>query len=70
MDILGQCPWCHKEAESDVHVLFVCDFAKTVWMNTELYDVLKVWSFDTAFMIILRAFESCNRQKRVQIAML
>lgn len=25
-----KCPWCHGSIESDVHVLFQCDFARTV----------------------------------------
>lgn len=32
-----QCPWCQYERETDNHVLFTCDFAKTVWYSAGLY---------------------------------
>lgn len=30
------CPWCKNECESDMHVLFECGFAKTVWALSSL----------------------------------
>lgn len=26
------CPWCHQEDETDIHVLFECNFARSMWL--------------------------------------
>ena len=31
-----QCPCCHTSQETDTHVLFMCDFARTVWFSSGL----------------------------------
>lgn len=33
-----KCPWCFSELETELHVLFDCDFSKTVWTLTGLQN--------------------------------
>lgn len=70
VNVPGRCTWSHGETKSDVHVLFLCDFANIVWLNAGLAHVIQVLPYDTTFLAILRAFESCTRKERVQICML
>lgn len=41
VNISGQCAWCHSADESTEHVLFECEFAKTVWENTGLQKIVQ-----------------------------
>lgn len=41
VSINTRCPWCHNAEETDVHVLFSCEFAKTVWYTVGLSQVVQ-----------------------------
>lgn len=66
----AQCPWCHRGIEDDVHVLFSCDFARTVWLSAGLPIVNQMGVCDTAFEIIFKIFEQCTKEQQVKAAML
>lgn len=65
-----QCPWCQHAVETDTHVLFTCDFARTVWYSAGMQVVMQVSPHDTAFMILVRLFETCTKEQCVQIALI
>ncbi|XP_074347700.1 uncharacterized protein LOC141686575 [Apium graveolens] len=53
----NRCPWCWSAAETDNHVLFNCDFARTVWSMAGLQQVVRTEMHNTAFEVFLRLFE-------------
>lgn len=70
VDVDVLCPWCHSTVENDVHVLFECDFAKTVWRNSDVHDLIKVVQGDTVFAVLSRCFSTCTRDQCVLIGMI
>lgn len=69
VDISAICPWCHGGLESDTHVLFEFDFAKTVWQTTGIYSLLHVAADNKAFDVIRRFFDGCSREQCVLLGM-
>ncbi|XP_074352984.1 uncharacterized protein LOC141692144 [Apium graveolens] len=57
------CPWCHSKAETDGHVLFSCDFARTVWAIAGMGQVLQCSSYESAGIIIRRAFDTFSKEQ-------
>lgn len=70
VEISEECPWCHREVETDAHVLFDCDFAKTSWIGTGLQHLIQMASNDKAFEVLVKAFSSATREQCVQIGMI
>ncbi|KAL8119749.1 hypothetical protein AgCh_017015 [Apium graveolens] len=66
----AQCPWCWSSTETDMHVLFSCNFARTVWSMAGFQQVVHILPQDTVFTVFLKVFEACNREQCVQIGML
>lgn len=67
MNIL--CPWCHSENETDMHVLFECDFARTVWSLAGMSSIVQQLITDSAGMVIRHVFNNCSREQCVQMGM-
>lgn len=65
-----QCPWYWSEIETDTHVLFTCDFARTVWHTVGLQQVIQALPHETAFMIFCRVFEKCTNEQCVLMGMI
>ncbi|XP_074352980.1 uncharacterized protein LOC141692140 [Apium graveolens] len=63
------CPWCHSEAETDGHVLFSCDFVRTVWAIAGMGQVLQCPSYESAGIIIRRAFDTFSKEQRCLLGM-
>lgn len=70
VDVNIQCPWCHSGVENATHVLFECGFARTVWQDTEFWNIFQILTGDTPFDILRRSFAQCNKAKCVLIGML
>lgn len=70
MNINGNCVWYHSAEESDVHVLFGCDFTKTVWVNSGLQNHVLVLPNESAFDVLLRVFHACTRDQSAIVGML
>lgn len=66
----GQCPWCRNEIETDTHVLFTCDFARSVWYSAGLQQRVQALGQEAAFTIFLRIFETCTQEQNALVAML
>lgn len=64
------CPWCHAGLESDVHVLFTCGFAKTIWITAGLKELIQCSLNDTAVAVIVNIFTTSSKEQRVQVAMI
>lgn len=67
VDIEAVCPWCRSVMENDVHVLFECDFARTMWQTSGMHDLVEVMPDDTALSVFSRCF---SRDQCVLIGML
>lgn len=64
VDISPVCSWCQLHGESDVHVLFSCDFAKEVWRRAGLGDVIQLLDGDTAMSVLKRVFQYNGIERR------
>lgn len=64
-----RCPWCHSAEETDVHALFLCEFAKTVWYAVGLSQIVQTIQTETAFRGMVKVFEMCSRNQCIQFAM-
>lgn len=69
VDVSTVCPWCHSANENDVHVLFECDFARTVWMMEDLQSTVARMHNESCFDIISRVFQTATREKCALIGM-
>ena len=70
VDIDVRCPWCHSEIETDVHIMFLCDFARTVWLTTRVNHLVQCTMNESPCQIFTRAFENGTREQCVEIAMI
>lgn len=64
----AQCPWCRREVETDAHVLFACDFARSVWFSAGLQHIVQFSQSEPAFMVIRRIFEACTKEQCVHVS--
>ncbi|XP_074378628.1 uncharacterized protein LOC141720172 [Apium graveolens] len=65
-----QCPWCRSGIETDTHVLFTCNFARTVWNMTGVQQVLRLLPQEPAFRNLLESFATATREQCVQVGMI
>lgn len=70
VNIDARCPWCHSAIENDTHVLFLCDFTKTVWCHAGMDRFVQSSSQDATFVVLQRAFDVCTKDQCVFIGML
>lgn len=70
VNIGADCPRCHREAETGVHVMFLCDFAKTVWTTAGLSQRVNCSSYENPGVVFERVFEQCTKAQSVEVAML
>ncbi|XP_074327489.1 uncharacterized protein LOC141665402 [Apium graveolens] len=66
----SRCPWCHSHLEFDTHVLFACDFARIVWYNSGIQQLVQVVPGEMEAMTIMRAFEIYTRERCVLLGMI
>lgn len=69
VEVSIMCPWCHSANETDTHVLFECDFARTVWNMTGMASTVQHQSSDSAGMVIRNVFDKYLREQGVHIGM-
>lgn len=70
VNIETSCPWCHGEAETDVHVMFLCDFAKSVWQTTGAQYLIQCSTQETAYNSFTRVCQQYTKEQCVEIAMI
>lgn len=69
VNVETQCPWCHCSPETDLHVSFSCDFARTVWLSAGLQHLVQISVHDMAVDVIREAFSTGTTSQCVLIAM-
>lgn len=68
--VSAACPWCHNGPETDGHFLFGCDFAKTIWKNSECKHLVQYAPEETSFDVLRHSFAACTRDEWVLIGMI
>ena len=64
------CPWCHREAETGIHVMFLCDFAKIVWLIVGMAKLANCFPYETPSAVLERVLEQGTKEQCVEIGML
>lgn len=57
VDIYVLCPWCHSANETYMHVLFDCDFVRTIWTLTGMSTIVQHPLNSSASMVIRHVFK-------------
>ncbi|XP_074344601.1 uncharacterized protein LOC141683748 [Apium graveolens] len=65
-----RCPRCFMHNESDLHTLFECDFAKTVWSMTTFHDQVRTNCTESCSAMLNRVFQTLNREQCAMFGML
>lgn len=68
VDLNVRCQWCHSDVETDVHVMFLCDFAKTVWLSSGVSQLVQCTISELPCQIFTRVFEQGTRDRSVLIS--
>lgn len=66
----ARCTWCHGAIETDIHVLFSCDFAKSVWFRAGSQQLVQEELSDTTFGVMFRIFDVGTLKQCVHNSML
>lgn len=64
------CSWCRTGNETDVHVLFECSFAKSVWESNNLSECIQVMPEETIIDMVKRLFSNASTERCVIIALM
>lgn len=70
VDVGECCPWCRNGPETDGHVIFGCDFAQTVWQNSECKHLVQYAPGETAFDVLRNSFTVGSKDQCVLIGMI
>ncbi|KAL8113024.1 hypothetical protein AgCh_020371 [Apium graveolens] len=57
------CPWCHQAEETDIHVFFECNFARSMWLCFGLRDAMQVSRGEGIMNILQRIFDTLSQEK-------
>lgn len=69
MNINENCPWCHNSKETDMHVLFQCDFARIVWHMAGIQSMNPIMPHESVFDVLHRMFDRGSRDQCVWLGM-
>lgn len=70
VNISDICPWCHTGKETDMHVLFYCDFAKTVWQLSGCQVLNMIMPDASVFEVMRRMFDSMSMDQCIWFCLL
>ncbi|XP_074327720.1 uncharacterized protein LOC141665634 [Apium graveolens] len=70
VDIAADCPWCHRDVETDLHVMFLCDFAKTVCSTTGMSHLVACSPYETPGTIFERIFKLATKDQCIEAVMI
>lgn len=65
-----RCPWCFMNTENDTHILFGCEFARTVWSTTTLYNHTRSIQNESCHDVFIRVFQTLNREQCAMFGMI
>ena len=64
------CPWCHAAAETNLHAIFLCDFALTMWRTVGLQSLVHCTDQEAPKEIFDRVFQQGSKDQCLQVSML
>lgn len=70
VNIAPNCQWCRSHVETDTHITFLCNFAKTVWCMVGMDHVVSCLPNETPTAIFERLFEQSSKEQCTEVAML
>lgn len=63
VDVNPLCPWCHSEIETNVHTMFLCDFALTLWRTVGLHSLVQCTNQETPKEVLNRVFHRGTKDR-------
>lgn len=69
VNVSTRCPWCHSDSEADIHVLFECGFAKTVWEMVGLQGCVLRLHNESCLDVFVRIFENVTKDQCAMVGM-
>ena len=60
VEIVAQCRWCHNYAEDVGHVLFQCCFAREIWENVGMQNLVYTGEVETGIETIKRVLNTAT----------
>lgn len=70
VEIEVTCPQCHSAAETGVHVMFLCDFARTVWRAEELDTLVSCVENENPKIVLECMFDQGSKEQCLEVSML
>ncbi|XP_074354593.1 uncharacterized protein LOC141693395 [Apium graveolens] len=70
VEVEPTCSWCHSAAETGVHIMFLCDFAHTLWRAEGLYALLHCNEYENPKMVFDRVFNQGSKEQYLEVSML
>lgn len=64
------CPWCRGAAETDMHVLFLCDIARDTWVEAGLSTILSQVTGADIAQVFFDLFQNCSLTQCTQIILI
>lgn len=69
VDVNPLCPWYHSEIETNVHTMFLCDFALTLWRTVGLHSLVQCTDQETPKEVLNRVFHRGIKDQCLEVAM-
>ena len=63
------CSWCQTEVEDEKHILFTCHFAREVWHELGMQQLVTVMQEDTIITVFKRVFRTGTREQCVMLGL-
>lgn len=70
MDVQINCAWCQVNDENDMHVLFMCVFAKEVWTQIGIAGVVQPLPSDIVLTLRKRVFQNGSKERNSLVSMI
>lgn len=64
------CSWCQMGVEDDTHILFQCCFAREIWENTGLSNLVVVETNDIVLDVMKRVFQKGRGDQILMVVLL
>ncbi|KAL8112352.1 hypothetical protein AgCh_019885 [Apium graveolens] len=59
------CPWCHQAEETDIHIFFECNFARSMWLCFGLRDDMQMSRGEGILNILQQIFDNITGEMYV-----
>ncbi|XP_074374021.1 uncharacterized protein LOC141714399 [Apium graveolens] len=61
------CAWCREQVETPIHTVFTCPFAREVWAQVGMQEIIPLDEGVTVLQVLKEAFSRYSRDRRVMI---